>query len=113
LDDEEFTRAKSFKELAVPRRKPFACDICGKKFSMVMHLGRHKTAVHGTPSKTGRKKAARKGRKAGARRGGRPPAIATRFGLASLSLDDLAALIKAARQEAEARLKVYRDLLAR
>jgi hypothetical protein len=97
----------------MPKRKPFACDICGKKFSMKMHLGRHKTAVHGTPSKTG-KKAVKKGRrKAGTKRGGRPPAIATRFGLATMPLDDLAALIRAARQEAEGRLRAYRVMLGR
>jgi hypothetical protein len=68
--------------------------------------------MHGVPPKTG-KKAVKKGRKAGARRGGRPPAIATRFGLASMSLDDLAALLKAARQEAEGRLREYREMVGR
>jgi len=65
------------------------------------------------------KEAAKKGRKkagsktAASRRPGRPPAIATRFGLKDLPLDELAALIKAAQDEAERRLREYRDLLAK
>jgi hypothetical protein len=99
------------KKKASSTDKPFACDICGKKFAMNMHLGRHKSAMHGTPSKTGKKKAVKKGRKAGAKRMGRPPAIATRFDLASLSLEQLVGLIKLARQEAAERMQQYQDLL--
>ena len=109
--------------------KKLTCDVCGKTFAMAAHLGRHKSATHGTPSKAGKKKkrAAKKvarkttkikrkkaiRKKTGTRRPGRPPAIATRFGLTELSTDDLAALLKAARAEAERRLRHFRDMLAK
>ncbi len=106
--------------------KKLKCDVCGKTFAMAAHLGRHMSATHGTPSKTAKKKKKRAAKrttkvkrkkairkKTGARRPGRPPAIATRFRLTELSTDDLAALIKAARAEAERRLRHFRDILAK
>ena len=99
------------------KEKTLACDQCDRKFSMPGHLARHQSATHGA-KKAGKKKVAKNGRrkgakkKAGAKRPGRPPAIATKFGLKTMPLDDLAALINAAKQEAAARLKQYRDLLA-
>ncbi len=98
----------------MPKAKKLKCDLCGKKFSMPAHLARHKSATHGANKKPEKKKVMKKRRKkAVAKRGGRPPAIATRFGLKNLSLDELAALIKAAKQEAEGRLREYRELLAK
>ena len=93
------------------KAKKLKCRICGKKFSMPAHLARHKSATHGAKRKA-KKKVVKMGRKgAAAKRPGRPPAIATRFGLRGLSLDDLAALIKAAKQEADRRLREYQRLL--
>jgi hypothetical protein len=89
--------------------KKFTCDLCGKTFSMAAHLGRHKSSIHGTKPKTARR---RKAISAAARRPGRPPAVATKFGLRDLSLDNLAALINAARAEAEERMGRYHNLLA-
>jgi hypothetical protein len=98
----------------MPKAKKLTCSICGKKFSMPAHLARHKSATHGAKKKAPKKKATKKRRKkAASRRGGRPPAIATRFGLKSLPLDDLAALIKAAQAEAAHRLKEYRAMLGK
>jgi len=94
----------------MPKAKKLKCGTCGKKFSMPAHLARHKSATHGAKKKAA-KKVTRK--KAGAKRGGRPPAIATKFGLKDLPLDDLAALIKAAQAEAGARLREYRELLGK
>jgi protein-arginine kinase activator protein McsA len=106
--------------MAKPRgtqSKSLACEICGKTFSMPAHLGRHKTAIHGETAKT--KRARRKGGKSvmfggkgPRRRPGRPPAIATRFGLSSLSLDELAALINAARDEAAQRIRDFQEMLS-
>jgi hypothetical protein len=90
--------------------KKFTCDLCGKTFSMAAHLGRHKSTIHGTKPKTARR---RKAIGAAARRPGRPPAVATKFGLRDLSLDDLAALINAAKDEAGRRIAEFRDLLAK
>ena len=103
----------------MPKAKKLKCETCGKKFSMPAHLARHKSATHGAKKKAAKKKVAKNGRrkaakkKTGARRPGRPPAIATKFGLKTMPLDDLAALIKAAQAEAGARLKQYRALLAK
>jgi len=52
-------------------------------------------------------------RKAGGKPPGRPPAIATKFGLKGLPLDDLAALIKAAKREADRRLREFKAMLAK
>ena len=95
------------------KAKKLKCGTCGKKFSMPAHLARHQSATHGAKKKA-KKKIVKKGRKkAGGKRPGRPPAIATKFGLKDLPLDDLVALIKAAQAEAGARLKQYRELLAK
>ena len=96
------------------RGKKLKCDTCGKTFSMPAHLGRHKTAMHGEAPKTQRRRSPISALLGGQRRRpGRPPAIATRFGLTSLSMDELAALIKAARDEATRRLRDYEELLSK
>ncbi len=77
---------------------------------MPRNLGRHKSAAHGIAPKTG-KKPAKRGRKPGAKRGGRRAASVAQSLLTSFSLDDLAAMMKIIRREAESRLKAYRDLL--
>lgn len=103
-------------------KKPFICSTCGKTFAMPAHLGRHQTAIHGAVPKTSGKKTKKTrgrgagkglfGKKTGRGRVGRPPAIATRFGLAKLSLDELAALITAAKQEAERRLRTFQAMFS-
>jgi len=96
------------------KEKALVCDQCGKTFSMPAHLARHKSATHNVRPKKGGRKASRKVSSAvGAKRPGRPPAVVTRFGLANMVLDDLATLIKAARQEAERRLQEYREMLTK
>ena len=93
--------------------KKLPCSICGKKFSMPAHLARHRSAIHGVRKKSKKKAIKKRRKKAAARRAGRPPAIATRFALKDLPIDDLAALIKAARQEADRRLREYQQLLSK
>jgi len=97
----------------------FTCETCGRSFGMAAHLGRHRAAVHGAPSKTGRKvkKAVSRGKKAnlvtrGRRGPGRPPAVVSRYRLRDLTLDELAILIRAARQEADRRLRDYQNMLS-
>jgi len=122
--DPQRVKANPSKEPPMPKAKKLKCNLCGKSFSMAAHLGRHKSTIHAGKKKAAKKKAAKKkvaknGRrkaarkKAGARRPGRPPAIATRFGLKDLPIDELAALIKAAQQEADRRLREFRALLAK
>ncbi|MBN1346547.1 MAG: C2H2-type zinc finger protein [Phycisphaerae bacterium] len=99
--------------MAKAKSKKLKCDVCGKMFLMPAHLGRHMTAMHGTEAKTKRRRSAAAAFLGGKRRRpGRPPAIASRFGLNALSMDELAALISAARDEAGRRLRDYQDLLA-
>ncbi len=68
--------------------KSFKCNICGKTFAMAMHLGRHRTAVHGvggkkTKAKTAAAKTAK--RKRGRPRGsGRKPSSVS-VGLPAIS----------------------------
>jgi ribosomal protein S14 len=87
------------------------CDTCGKTFSMPAHLGRHMSAIHNIASKAKKKGAAAAKKRLG-RKPGRPPAIAKRFQLSTLSLDELAALIKAAREEAGDRLQAFQAMLS-
>ena len=98
-------KKKTAKKPAKKATGKIKCEKCGKTFGMPAHLGRHMSTIHGTKSK-----AAKKGKKS-ARRPGRPPAIASKFGLHDLGLDDLAALIKAAKAEAENRLSEFQKML--
>jgi hypothetical protein len=89
------------KDTQMPRRKAakFKCEKCGKQFAMAMHLGRHRTTIHGQKRKKVAKRAARK-----SRRGGRPSGVVGRLGLRSMSLDQLVEVIAAAKAEAASRL---------
>ncbi len=99
------------------KNKSLKCDICGQTFAMPAHLGRHKAATHGVKSKAAKKKGGSRGagvagRKRAGRRPGRPSAIATRFGLGNLSLDELASLVEAARGEMEIRIRDFEEMLS-
>lgn len=104
-------------------KKSIKCDICGQTFSMPAHLGRHKAAKHGVRAKTASRRSTKKGKarrvisrktvgKKTGRKPGRPPAIASRFGLADLGIEELAQLIQAARSEADRRLRDYQRILS-
>jgi len=101
-------KVKRSKKRAKRTGKKVKCDLCGKTFGMPAHLGRHNATIHGM-----KKKAVKKGKKKTAGRPGRPSAIATKFRLKDLSIDDLAALINAAKAEAEGRLKSFQDMLGK
>ena len=97
----------------MPRKKAasFTCNQCGKKFAMAMHLGRHKTTIHGQVPKTAKRK---KARKAGRPKGtavARPPAIIGGMGLHDLTLERLADVITSAREEVVRRIAQIQELL--
>jgi len=97
----------------MPRTKAkFTCTKCGQKFGMAMHLGRHMKAKHGRPSaKPPKAKKAKKGRARKARRIGRPPGVAGRLGLRSLSLDQLVQVIAAAKEEGQRRIAEIQEVI--
>jgi uncharacterized C2H2 Zn-finger protein len=89
--------------MARPKKGTFKCGRCGRKFSMAAHLARHMT-THGLKKKTGNRKYKKRAR---AMRStiGRPKGIVSQFGLVNLGLDQLSAIMDAAREEARRRLK--------
>lgn len=93
----------------MPRKKAatFKCVKCGKAFAMAMHLGRHMTTIHGQARKVVKPTKAKKAAKGGARKGrrvGRPPGVAGRLGLRTMSLEQLVDVISAAKVEAGLRI---------
>ncbi len=86
-------------------KKTFKCSKCDRSFKMAGHLGRHMSATHGTKKrKKAAKKAKRRGKKRTAKKLGRPKGSTSRFGLKTMSLEQLTQLIDAARGEARIRL---------
>lgn len=101
----------------------FRCDKCDRKFVMAAHLARHRIMTHGV----GKKKSAGKSRAAKGRpavkhrKPGRPAGVAasraatsgggvgSRLGLRKMSLEQIAAVIDAARDEARRRIADYRQ----
>ena len=93
-------------------RKTFKCPKCDRSFSMAGHLGRHLSATHGTKKKRKTtKKAKRRGKKRTMRRAGRPKGAAGRFGLKTMSLEQLTQLIDAARVEARRKLVALEEAI--
>ena len=93
----------------MPRKKQhFRCPKCGQSFGMKMHLGRHLSAKHGM----GRAKTARRAGRAGrAGRVGRLKRVAGRLGLQGFSLEQLIALIAAAKEEAGRRIAEFQEIM--
>lgn len=106
-------------------RNSLRCDTCNRTFSLPAHLARHMSAMHGKRRKANGK---RRGRPM-ARRVGRPRKVGTRGGyarrvgrprgtttsvmkLARMSIDQLGALIDAARVEARRRITQLSDAFA-
>lgn len=93
-------------------RKTYKCDKCDRSFTMPAHLARHVQAAHGAGKKKRRKarkktrrakKVKRRGRKR-TKKAGRPKGSVSRFGLKTMSLEQLTQLLDAARHEARSRL---------
>lgn len=101
-------------------RKTIKCPRCDRRFSMQGHLARHLSTMHvsGGAKKTAKRKPANGRRKrrmngyasTGARMG-RPTGIASRMGLRDMSLDQLGALIEAAKQEARVQIAAMQEML--
>jgi len=100
-----------------PTPGAFKCSKCDRAFGMAMHLARHMSTMHGVKSKSAMKKMKPRGKvgrprkmakpaggSSAVRRRGRPSAIATRFGLHNLRLEDLVKLRDEAGALARARL---------
>jgi len=92
----------------MPKNK-FKCPKCDWSFSMAAHLARHTSTMHGTKRKKaatktkGKKKRGRKKRRAV----GRPKGVGRRFGLSTMTLEQLGNLIAAAKTEARARIQAF------
>ncbi|NLW34434.1 MAG: hypothetical protein GXY80_02975 [Syntrophorhabdus aromaticivorans] len=88
------------------KAKTLKCSKCDRTFSMPGHLGRHMVAMHGATPKTKpakKGKIGRRGRPRG-KRPGRPKGISKKMGLANMTIDQLAQLIDAAKDEAQRRI---------
>ena len=93
--------------MARPRKGTFKCGRCGRKFSMAAHLARHMT-THGV-KRVKRKYTKRdKGLRSAV---GRPKGVASGFGLMNLGLEQLSAVMDAARQEVRRRLSQLEEAL--
>lgn len=89
----------------MPRKKSgVKCSICGREFALPLHLGRHMTSMHGKKSRKAKKAKMKRGPR-GRRRIGRPPGVASKFGLSSLSVNELMSLISAAKDEGRSRIQ--------
>jgi uncharacterized C2H2 Zn-finger protein len=97
-------------------KKTFKCPSCRRTFKMAAHLARHRAAAHGVKSKRKVKKAKAGRRKKAVRRRvtrmGRPTAMASRFKLRNLTLEELGEIIVAARAEGRRRVAELRKALA-
>ena len=91
----------------------FKCSKCDRSFKMAGHLARHQSATHGmkTKKKATVKKAKRRGKKQTMKRAGRPKGSTSRFGLKTMTLEQLTQLIDAARGEARSRLAEFEALI--
>ena len=92
-------------------KKTFKCSKCDRSFKMAGHLARHLSATHGKKTKKKTKTAKRRGKKRTAKKLGRPKGSTSRFGLKTMTLEQLTQLIDAARGEARSRLAEIEALI--
>jgi len=96
--------------------KKFKCSKCDRSFSMPAHLARHMNTIHATPGQKAAAAAARSRQKGRVRgpgdvaapsmgRRGRPSSLSTRLGLRDMNLEQLSAVIEAARSEGRLRIQ--------
>ncbi len=88
------------------------CKKCDKTFSRPGPFAWHMQSMHGAKKKTKTAKTAkRRGKKRTMKKGGRPKGSTSRFGLKTMSLEQLTGLIDAARYEARSRLAEIEALI--
>ncbi len=86
-------------------KKTIKCKKCDKTFTRPGPFAWHMQSMHGAKKKTKvAKTAKRRGKKRTMKKAGRPKGSTSRFGLKTMSLEQLTQLIDAARYEARSRL---------
>lgn len=86
-------------------KQTFKCKKCDRTFTRPGPFAWHMQSMHGAKKKTKvAKKAKRRGKKRTMKRAGRPKGSVSRFGLKTMSLEQLTQLIDSARGEARRRL---------
>ena len=88
-------------------KKTFKCKKCDRTFTRPGPFAWHMQSMHGAKKKRKTKtakKAKRRGKKRTMKKGGRPKGSTSRFGLKTMSLEQLMQLIDSARIEARRRL---------
>ena len=88
-------------------KKTIKCKKCDRTFTRPGPFAWHMQSMHGAKKKRKTKtakKAKRRGKKRTMKRAGRPKGSGSRFGLKTMSLEQLTRLIDAARGEARGRL---------
>ncbi len=85
-------------------KKTFKCKRCDKTFTRPGPFAWHMQSMHGAKKKTKAVKKAKRRGKRTMKRAGRPKGSTSRFGLKTMSLEQLMQLIDSARGEARSRL---------
>ena len=95
--------------MAKTAQRKLKCPKCDRTFSMPAHLARHMSSHTGGAGKRAAKKTGATAR--AAKRSDRDVAIARRYGLTSMSLEQLSNLITAARAEARRKIAELQDVI--
>ena len=95
--------------MAKTERRKLKCPKCDRTFSMPAHLARHMSSHTGGAGKRVAKKTGAKARST--KRSDRDVAIARRYGLSSMSLEQLSELITAARAEARRKVAELQEVI--
>lgn len=99
--------------------KNLRCPKCDRTFGLPGHLARHLSATHGVKSRRAKKKKSGRGpgrppgsknKRVAAAGRGRPSAMVSRLGLRDMSIDQLADVIDAARDEARRKLATLQEM---
>ncbi len=95
--------------MAKTANRKLKCPKCDRTFSMPAHLARHMSSHKRGAGKRATKKTGAKARRM--KRSDRDVAIARRYGLSSMTLEQLSELITAARTEARRKIAELQDVI--